>query len=172
MPLSPTPSAAPFVLQHRAAIGEPKTKKSRASVPVIAPLARMLETHRFRCGNPTSGPIFANTLGRPLDLDGLFQREMKEPLREAGIPWQGWHGFRRGLATNLNRLGISDKVNQQLMRHSNISTTQNIYIKPTSSDAVAAMKQWQQSEQLRELESVMFPELFPNGDFVPRRVVN
>lgn len=39
----------------------PKTEKSRAPVPVIGPLRELLEMYRLRCGNPTSGPIFATS---------------------------------------------------------------------------------------------------------------
>jgi len=52
----------------------------------------------------------------------------------------GWHGFRRGLATNLYRLGVSDKTIQAIPRHANVSTTMNLYVKAVGSDAVAAMQ--------------------------------
>ena len=54
--------------------------------------------------------------------------------------WHGWHAFRRGLATNLHRLGVSDKVIQQILRHANVTTTMNIYVKTVSADAANAMK--------------------------------
>jgi integrase len=120
---------------------EPKTKKSKAPVPFIGILAVKLEAHRAACGNPTSGPMFANTLGKPLDLDGLYQRHMKEIFQAAGIEWHGWHAFRRGLATNLHRLGVDDKTIQAILRHSNVAVTQACYIKTVSADAVAAMQQ-------------------------------
>jgi hypothetical protein len=56
------------------------------------------------------------------------------------IPWYGWHAFRRGLATNLHRLRVSDKVIQQILRHANVTTTINIYVKMVSRDAEEAMK--------------------------------
>ena len=96
---------------------------------------------RATCGNPTSGPIFTNALGKPLDLDGLYQRYMKDILSAAGIEWHGWHAFRRGLATNLHRLGVDDKTIQAILRHSNVAVTQACYIKTVSADAVAAMQQ-------------------------------
>jgi hypothetical protein len=34
---------------------EPKTRKSKAPVPVIAPLRKILDAYRTKCGNPTSG---------------------------------------------------------------------------------------------------------------------
>jgi integrase len=39
-------------------VSDPKTRKSRAAVPVIEPLTRLLERHRVETGNPTSGWIF------------------------------------------------------------------------------------------------------------------
>jgi hypothetical protein len=44
--------------------------------------------------------------------------------------WHGWHGFRKGLASNL---------------HSTAATTQNYYIKTASPDAIAAMKQFSEA---------------------------
>ena len=60
--------------------------------------------------------------------------------RDKSLPeWHGWHAFRRGLATNLHDLGIPDKEIQAILRHGNISITQNIYIKSVSKSQVAAM---------------------------------
>jgi integrase len=88
-----------------------------------------------------AGPIFANLVGHPLDLNACYQREMKDVLKRAEISWHGWHGFRRGLASNLNRLGVDDSVVQRILRHSTVATTQNHYIKTALPDAIAAMKQ-------------------------------
>jgi integrase len=62
-------------------------------------------------------------------LNACYQREMKDVLQRAGVSWHGWHGFRRGLASNLNRLGVDDSVIQRILRHSTVATTQNHYIK-------------------------------------------
>lgn len=55
------------------------------------------------------------------------------------MEWHGWHAFRRGLATNLHRLGVGDKVIQSILRHANISTTMDVYVKTISTDSAAAM---------------------------------
>jgi integrase len=73
----------------RGRIGEPKNSRSKASVPLIPQLNKFLEQHRQRSGNPAVGPIFANGAGKPVDLDSLYHRQMKEPLKEAGIEWEG-----------------------------------------------------------------------------------
>jgi integrase len=120
---------------------EPKTAKSKAPVPIIGMLAKRLEQHRAACGNPTSGPIFANSVGKPLALNNLHRRTLKPIFQAAGIEWHGWHAFRRGLATNLHRLGVDDKTIQAILRHSNVAVTQACYIKTVSADAVTAMQQ-------------------------------
>jgi integrase len=68
-------------------------------------------------------------------LDGI-----RPGLEKANLRWHGWHAFRRGLAMNLHRLGVSDKVIQQILRHANVTTTTNIYVKTVSADAANAMK--------------------------------
>jgi len=117
-------------------VTEPKTRKSKSPVPVIGPLAKKLDALRLMQGNPESGLMFASRDGAPLDLDNLASRVIKPSLRRAGLEWHGWHAFRRGLATNLYRLGVRDKVIQTILRHSNLATTQNSYIKSVTADAV------------------------------------
>jgi hypothetical protein len=59
----------------------------------------------------------------------LFGRERnKAPSHEFQpykmLPeWHGWHAARRGLGTNLYRLGIPEKTIQAILRHANVSTT-------------------------------------------------
>lgn len=75
----------------RSCVGEPKTAKSKAPVPVIPQLALRLDEHRTRCGKPATGPIFTNSVKHPLDLNACYQRDMKDVLKRAGISWHGWH---------------------------------------------------------------------------------
>jgi len=68
------------------------------------------------------------------------RRVIRPALKGSGVEWHGWHAFRRGLATNLYRLGVPDKTIQAILRHSNLSTTMNTYVKSVSADATAAMR--------------------------------
>jgi len=145
-----------------------KTKASCAAVPVIRPLADRLELHRLRSGNPEFGPIFRNSVGNRVSINNLLSRAMLPVLnrcgvcglpdgkghlkeshdyvRDASIPvWHGWHACRRGLGSNLYRLGVPDKVIQRILRHSNVATTLAYYIKPSGPDVVAAMASFEQS---------------------------
>jgi integrase len=121
-------------------VGEPKGEKSKGAIPVIAQLKLFLDQHRVHSGHPAHGYIFQSPSGKPLNLDALAREVIRPALERAKIPWYGWHAFRRGLATNLNRLRVSDKVIQQILRHANVTTTMNIYVKMASPDAEEAMK--------------------------------
>jgi integrase len=120
--------------------GEPKRRASKASVPVIAPLRRLLDQHRLRAGNPSSGVVLASTKGTPISANNLLARQILPALEKAGIEWHGWHGFRRSLATNLHDLGVDDLTIQKILRHSNVAVTQKAYIKTLPAQTVSAMK--------------------------------
>lgn len=118
-------------------ISPPKTRKSTGTIPVIPQLRERLEMHRARSGNPDTGPIFRNSLGEPLEMSNL-PRVIK-PALKAG-QWQGWHAARRGLGSNLYRLGVSELVIQRILRHANVATTTAYYVKTTAKDVRTAME--------------------------------
>lgn len=129
----------------RGHVMEPKTRRSRAPVPVIGQLAKRLELHRALSGNPANGFMFPSPAEKPINMDALA-RDVVVPLAsKVGVEWRGWHAFRRGLATNLHRLGVPDKTIQRILRHANVSVTQNCYIKTADSDVAAAMQQFERS---------------------------
>ena len=121
---------------------EPKTRQSKSPVPVIAQLARRLDSHRQSSGSPANGLMFHGPVGKPINLDALAADVIVPAVTKAEI---GWHAFRRGLATNLHRLGVPDKIIQRILRHSNVAVTQNCYIKTADLDAAAAMRQFEHS---------------------------
>jgi integrase len=54
---------------------------------------------------------------------------------------EGWHAFRRGLATNLHDLGVDDLTIQRILRHGDVTTTRKSYIKTIPRQVVSAMSQ-------------------------------
>ena len=167
-------------------ITEPKTRKGRAAVPVIRQLAERLELHRLRSkcvgdvrenpetGLPATGPIFANSSGKPLNMNNLLGRVMLPALNRCAIcrksetvhpvsdhkykrddrvpQWHGWHAARRGLGSNLYRLGVPDMVIQRILRHANVSTTATYYIKTAADDVRVAMSKLEQNVPLTMLQ--------------------
>jgi integrase len=128
---------------------DPKTPESAARVPVLEVLRGALNRHRKRTGGKADDFIFAGPKkGRSLNLANVARRVIVPAIRKKGIPWKGWHAFRRGLATNLSDLGVPAKTVQGILRHSQISTTMKFYIKSLDEQHIAAVKQ---------LEDVLVP---------------
>ncbi|MBZ5550539.1 MAG: site-specific integrase [Acidobacteriia bacterium] len=134
-------------------VTDPKTRKSKAPVPVIAPLQKFLERYRAAVGQPQTGWMFAAGKGTPLHLDNLARRVIKPLLEKAGIEWHGWHAFRRGLATTLQRQGVTIKTAQAILRHADYETTANHYIKTVDADAVQAMELVEKACNERAMEA-------------------
>ncbi len=142
--------------------GEPKSKKSKAGVPVIGPLRRFLDQHRLRSGSPDTGIMFKTRNNTPLSMNNLLNDQIRPALdkcvrcrnsedvhgtadhdykRDSSLPeWHGFHAFRRGLATNLHDLGVDDLTIQRILRHGDVSTTRRCYIKTLPEQSVAAMR--------------------------------
>ena len=60
--------------------------------------------------------------------------------RRSDSEWYGWHGFRRGIASNLYELGANDKVVQRVLRHAKPHVTKERYVKAFDPALLAAMK--------------------------------
>jgi integrase len=96
-------------------------------------------------GNPTTGVIFHSGDGNPMDLDKLAQRVIRPLIKSIGMEWYGWHGFRRGVASNLYGLGADEKVVQRIVRHAKSHVTKDRYIKAFDPAVLAAMRRLETS---------------------------
>jgi integrase len=128
----------------------PKTLHSQAAVPVIKPLRDLLDSMK---PHNAVGSVFCGELGRPLDLHNVARRVIRPILALHGLEWHGWHAARRGLATNLHRLGVPDRIIQRILRHSSIAITMRSYVKAVNADVVSAMAKLE--------EQLSVPRAFP-----------
>lgn len=85
------------------------------------------------CGKPKDECRKARSSGKTESPDHEFVRDKMLP------EWHGWHAARRGLGTNLYRLGVPEKTIQAILRHANVSTTNTYYIKSAADDTRLAM---------------------------------
>jgi integrase len=83
-------------------VTDTKTLSSRAPVPLLPIVKAALAAHRNRTTG--DGYIFHGNTGKPLRLENVLRRDIKPVLVKEGIPWHGWHAFRRGVGTNLHML--------------------------------------------------------------------
>jgi integrase len=126
----------------RTVVGAPKTYESEAAVPCVPVLQEMLTNYRKSLTkfNSDNDYIFAGERrGVPLNLHNLANRNLKPIFKEKGIAWKGWHGFRRGLASNLYALEVSPKVIAAILRHAGIGTTLQFYVQTTEAESSAAL---------------------------------
>lgn len=68
---------------------EPKTRESKAPVPIIRQLAQRLGLHRSLSGNSVQGLMFPSPAGKPINLDALAADVIVPLMIKAGIEWHG-----------------------------------------------------------------------------------
>jgi integrase len=166
-------------------IGKTKTKHSRAEVPVIPTLRRRLDSWRAASGNPSSGWIFPSESDTPLGLQNVFNRQIRPALnrcatcgkaeaehnaktdhaykRDEVLPlWHGWHACRRGLSTNLARLGVPAEKIKRILRHSKVETTQQHYILLETADAKEGLDKLEAEIVAKQAKRVRAGTTLPN----------
>jgi integrase len=141
----------------RTHVGATKTESSEGSVPVLPVLKKVLDAHRVQSKVKDDGYIFrGERLGRPLNLANLVRRvivpslvkerekivaEQDGTVINAVVPqFKGFHAFRRSLASNLYSCGVSPKIIQAILRHSDIGTTLAYYVGVPDDEARKALQ--------------------------------
>jgi integrase len=118
---------------RRRETGDTKTEASRKALPLdprlAAPLAELWKRN-FRKG--PQDWVFANRAGQPRGQQDILQRHLRPAAVRAGIGKIGWHTFRHSYSTMLRGAGTDIKVQQELLRHSTIQSTMNIYTQAVS----------------------------------------
>lgn len=71
--------------------------------------------------------VFANELGRPVEATNLVRRSFRRLLERAGLPRIRFHDLRHTPATLLMGAGEHPKVVADMLGHSQISTTLDLY---------------------------------------------
>jgi integrase len=125
-----------------------KTRQSRRAVLLPELVTTALVNHRARqaaeregqgVGWEEHGLVFPNTVGRPLDPHNLRQRSFFPLLERAGLPRIRFHDLRHSCATLLLGEGVHPKIVSDLLGHSQIGITLDLYSHVTATmQAVAA----------------------------------
>jgi integrase len=128
-------------------VGRCKTQASQKPVPVHSILAEELTQWRDRCRYRESDDwVFANEHHRgrhPYWGQAILRGIIRPVAKRIGIKkWIGWHTFRHTYSTLLRSVGTEFKVMQELMRHSSLRSTIDIYtqaVTPAKHAAQAAV---------------------------------
>jgi integrase len=116
---------------------EPKTKQSRRTLPIPAPLVGQLRAHRVRqleerlqSAERWEGEqwdlVFANRRGKPLDPTHVV-KSFKAHLSRATLPSIRFHDLRHTAASLLVAQGIHPREVMEILGHSTITLTMNTY---------------------------------------------
>ncbi len=115
--------------------GPPKTKKSEGVVPLVPAMYDLLQEHRVKQDEARlkAGPawedhglVFCSIRGSFLyhvNTSASFHRL----LVKAGLPRIPIHDLRHTASTIWQSMGIREKVVQELLRHSKLEMTRNVY---------------------------------------------
>ncbi|HEY1843000.1 MAG TPA: tyrosine-type recombinase/integrase [Mycobacterium sp.] len=129
------------------AASEPKTARSRRLVPLSKPVVAILREHRLRqkqdrlrAGNQwhESGLVFTTESGGPVDPRNLL-RVIESAAKAAGVKDVVVHTLRHSAATAWLEGGVHIKAVADLLGHSSIAITGDIYGHAEDSTARAAV---------------------------------
>jgi integrase len=119
--------------------GEPKTEKGKRSIPLLEEVVQILKEHKKRQleEEVKAGPlyegkdkeerlIFCTELGKQLEIRNL-QRTFYLLIEKAGLKNVNFHALRHTFATRGLENGITPKEMQELLGHSSITVTLDLY---------------------------------------------
>jgi integrase len=131
----------------RLVISEPKTERSRRTVPLNPAVVALLRKHRaaqkaerLRIGDQwtDSGLVFTTELGGPVDPRNLL-RVIEGAARAAGVPGVGVHTLRHSAAVAWLEAGVHIKAVADLLGHSSVAITGDVYGHTSDDTARAAV---------------------------------
>jgi integrase len=114
---------------------EPKTQRSKRTIPLPGQLAAALRDHRDRQAKERAAAgslwqdsecVFTTPIGTPVDPRNDF-REFRKLLARAGLPPVRLHDLRHTAASLLLAQHVPARVVMEILGHSQISLTMNTY---------------------------------------------
>lgn len=105
-----------------------KTKNAYRTLPLSADAVEVLREQRRKSGS--SAYVFPSPTGGPVSPDSVLHM-LHRVLKRAGLPKVRFHDLRHTFTSNLLSSGAAPKDVQELLGHSDVSTTMNIYAHST-----------------------------------------
>ena len=120
------------IVSHRIALGPLKTPKSRRDIPIANSTASLLKKYKLNqrafIKNKDIIPtlVFCSEAGTLWDHSNVRNQYVKL-LKKIGVPYIKFHALRHTFATRVMEVNIHPKVAQELLGHSTVSITMDIY---------------------------------------------
>jgi integrase len=134
----------------RLVISEPKTARSRRTIPLSPAVVALLRKHRtaqkaerLRAANQwrDSGLVFTTEFGGPVDPRNLL-RVIEVAAKAAGVDGVGIHTLRHSAAVGWLEAGVHIKAVADLLGHSSIAITGDVYGHTSDDTARSAIDGW------------------------------
>ncbi len=125
-----------------------KTRASNRTLPLLDFVAEALDRRRDRQAEERliagheweeSGLVFTSTVGTPYQPANLHKR-WRSHLQQAGLPIVPFHSLRHTAASFLVALNVHPRLAMEILGHSNIATTMEIYSHAQQSGMRAALE--------------------------------
>lgn len=129
-----------YRLSGQILFGEPKSEKSRRTVallPILVEVLRTLKAEQDRLRREFGsayhdlgehGPlVFCQPDGKPLHAANIARRDMRRVIKKAGVPRIRFHDLRHTTATHLLEQGENPKAVSELLGHSSVAFTMDVY---------------------------------------------
>ncbi len=137
---------------------DPKTKSSRRRIALVGIALEALKQHRTRQDEMRQaagdvweehGYVFATPIGKHLHPGSSVLDVFRTLLKKAGLPAVRFHDLRHSAATLLLSKGVNPKIVQEILGHSDVKMTMDIYshVLPTI-----------QQEAIEKLHQIFLPD--------------
>jgi integrase len=141
-------------------VGPCKTESSQRPVPVHPTVLETLSEWKATCSyNKSDDWVFASRRHRgrkPIWGQAILRKYIQPVAKRVGIQKRlGWHTFRHTYSTLLRSVGTEFKVMQELLRHSSLRSTLDVY-----TQAISAAKH---AAQAAVLALIFAPQTNSNG---------
>ena len=118
-------------------VGPCKTESSQKPVPLHSAVAQaLMDWKRSSAYKKTADWVFASRRHRgrkPIWGQAILRKHIRPVAQRVGIQKQfGWHTFRHTYSTLLRSVGTEFKVMQELLRHSSLRSTLDVYTQAIS----------------------------------------
>lgn len=118
-------------------IGTTKTNNSNRFIPISGPLLKYLKKIYFN----NSDCYVLNNKSKVIDPRKI-QFQFKKLLNECNLADINFHMLRHTFATNCIKLGIDVKSLSEILGHSNVNTTLNLYVHSSLEFKIQQMNKW------------------------------
>ncbi len=147
----------------RLSVGTPKSRTSLRRIPLPAFLLELLQQYKLDSYDENSSILSGKN--EPFD-PRIYQRIYKKLLKEAGVRDRKFHAIRHSFATRALELGVDIKTLSEILGHSNVSITLNIYAHSLMEQKRIAIDKFNEMHRLH----MQKPEFTVNSVVIPSGV--